>query len=446
MPLSSKLRVNASSAWHRPAVRRSAAALLLLFAIAACWRNVVQPALLQPTPNLSSLGNDFAAYFMGAWETAQGNSPYHRVEITDRVQYVLTDHGRQVLGTTATSIPGFVYPPPLALLLRPLVGLEFATARALWNGFNLLLLLVCAGLTLRLMPAVPDRWLAAGAVAVVYGASMPVRETILLGQVNLLVLGLCLLAAVAHLRRRNALAGCLLAVAAWLKIIPAFLLLFFVGRQNWRAAIAGFALTGAAVGVIVTVWLGVNETLHYFLVILPEAGQQQLAIDNKAFLAMFERLFGTNPLVPVLIESTAARLVAKAAFVVLVLYGWVALRRRCLAADLAGASRAIPLFFAGTLAAMLLCQPLLQIHHLVLAFPALLMLLVYFPYRMKPRLALLLPLAALLLNSRGWNAFASVGSHPLAVFLIAPQAWGLLVVAALLLVLVPAKANTNPVG
>jgi uncharacterized membrane protein len=395
-------------------------------------RKVLWPAFVLEDLPLPARGNDFAAYYMGAWEMAQNHSPYHGVTITDRVGYHLGDEGRWVLSVSAEVIPGYVYPPPLALLLRPMLSMKFQEALRLWLALNVLLAGACLAICLELFTPAGQRQIVAGVTAVIFLASMPTQECLLLGQINYLVMFLCLSAYVAMERNRPFHAGGLLAGAAWLKVTPVFLLIYFLLHQRRRRFLWGFLATGAVIGVWVLLRLGLAETWHYFTQILPAAGQGQLAISNKSFLAILARLFTPNPLMAPVADLPWAGRFFQAIFVAGALYLFFRLRRQERNDVALSEARRERRLFAAALVLMLLCQPLLQIHHLIFAFPALLAAFTKILARRHIVAGLAFVVGLLLLNSRGWNAFAHWSAHWSSVFLIAPQAWGLLIVVGLL--------------
>src|SRR5690242_6030206 len=73
---------------------------------------------------------------------------------------------------------------------------------------------------------------------VLAGLFTPLREQLHQGQWNLVLLLLFTEAWICQRRDRPVLAGCLVGLAAVLKLFPGFLLLFFLLRRQWRAAAA----------------------------------------------------------------------------------------------------------------------------------------------------------------------------------------------------------------
>ncbi|MGH2502192.1 MAG: glycosyltransferase family 87 protein, partial [Ktedonobacterales bacterium] len=149
---------------------------------------------------------------------------------------------------------GYLYQPLLALLLAPLSLASCGVATALWLALNVAGMLACAAWLVRAM------WLWRGAgAALLAGAlcalALPVYEGLYYGQVHILILGVCL-GAVALMRRRHPRwAGALLAVGAFLKYLPALLLLYYLTSRQWGAAL-GAALGAVALGLLELVIVG----------------------------------------------------------------------------------------------------------------------------------------------------------------------------------------------
>jgi hypothetical protein len=255
----------------------------------------------------------------------------------------------------------------------------------------------------------------------------------LLGQINYVTLFLCLLALLAVEQKRPILGGIILAVAAWIKLTPAFLLIYFLYHKRSWPVLWGFLLASIAIGGWTIALIGVSESLRYLTFILPVAGQSQLALSNKSFLAMIERLFNSNPVMEPVIAIAWLRLPLKGIFAATLLYFAYRLRNREINDPHRDLQQSDRFLFAVTLLLMLLCQPMLEIHHLVFTFPALIFMIGHFPrdYRISTGLAMVI--IAVMINSRGWDAFAW-HAHWSSVFLIAPQAWGILFFVALLFV------------
>jgi len=140
----------------------------------------------------------------------------------------------------------YLYPPSLAYALRPLAALDLSFAHRVWLASNVVAF--AAAISLILLSAQrawkivtprgrpPFGLLLALAATLVW--ALPLRNNLLLGQVNAFVLLFISLAVRAQLFGRSERAGFWLAPAIMIKMTPALLLLHFLQRGNWRALLA----------------------------------------------------------------------------------------------------------------------------------------------------------------------------------------------------------------
>lgn len=157
----------------------------------------------------------------------------------------------------------FAYPPPFLLAMAPLAPLsgDFAAQRALWFGANGLLLAV--GLW------IVTRWLAGPGthrillLAPIFFGSLPVLATLQIGNFQIAVVTLAVLAMVAFHSDRPALGGALLAFAILSKISPGILGIVLVAQRRWRG-VAWTAAFGVLLLALSVLTLGVNP-LRAFL-------------------------------------------------------------------------------------------------------------------------------------------------------------------------------------
>jgi hypothetical protein len=159
------------------------------------------------------LAHDFAVFFRAGDDVLAGRSPYPAV--------------RALVDDT-----GYVYPPPLALLIAPLAVLPAKAAVACWT---LLLFAATAG-ALRLMGV--DDWRCYG-IALLF---VPTRDSLVGGTVNpLLLLGIAL-----AWRYREPVLGAATAVGALvaLKLFLWPLFFWLAATRRYRAALLAIATAG----------------------------------------------------------------------------------------------------------------------------------------------------------------------------------------------------------
>lgn len=148
----------------------------------------------------------------------------------------------------------FTYPPFSALLFTPFDLVSVPLMEALWAAVTLALLYLAVRMCFRALGYAPDRVtvqvsLCLAAIAL---SLEPVRTTLWLGQINLLLLVLVLadlLASESGRRRVRALAGVGSGLAAGIKLTPAFFWAHWIVTGRWRAAAASVATFAATVAL-----------------------------------------------------------------------------------------------------------------------------------------------------------------------------------------------------
>jgi Glycosyltransferase family 87 len=147
---------------------------------------------------------------------------------------------------------GYPYPPLLAILFRPLALLPFATAAAIWE------VVVIASLVVTVWWIGPRRretWLALGILA------FPIAWSVVIGQAQVL---LTLFTAIG--------APWSIALAANIKLFPALIALWWIGRREWRR-LGLFAATLAGLGILQLI-LAPQATVDYLTAItLKQVGE-----------------------------------------------------------------------------------------------------------------------------------------------------------------------------
>jgi Glycosyltransferase family 87 len=165
-------------------------------------------------------------------------------------------NGEKLYDSTVSLAGGFaiyLYPPPFALALTPLLLLPEAMARAVW----VLAMALCLPLGAALLPTRRNvRW----AVVCLGALSWPFLYSVKLGQVGPLLF--VLFAAAWRWRQRATPLGAAIAVGALVKVQPAILIPWAAVTGRWRAAAIALVASAAA-ATIATVFTGVSAWTDY---------------------------------------------------------------------------------------------------------------------------------------------------------------------------------------
>ncbi len=189
-------------------------------------------------------------------------------ERTDLPVYLAAAHavgaGEDPLGVTSRRGWPYVYPPTLAVGLLPLTPLPQRAAAAVWFLISLAAFVAGALATRRALGRQgPFAWRQDGVPLLL--VFFPTASALLRGQVGPLLLGLAGAAALCLVRRRDLTAGLLLALAAAIKLTPAWVLIGLRAAPRCRAgAVSGPGAAGRGGGVA-----GGALGLVVFLVLVP---------------------------------------------------------------------------------------------------------------------------------------------------------------------------------
>lgn len=165
----------------------------------------------------------------------------------------------------------YAYPPPFLLVMAPLAAFsgDFAAQRALWFG--------CNGLLLAVGLWVVARWLDGPSshrvllLAPIFFGSLPVLATLQVGNFQIAVVVISVLAMVAFQRDRPVIGGALLAFAILSKISPGVLGVVLLAQRRYRSAAwtAAFGVFFLALSVLI---FGVNPMKSFLTYVLPRLG------------------------------------------------------------------------------------------------------------------------------------------------------------------------------
>jgi hypothetical protein len=199
--------------------------------------------------------------------------------------------------------PGFLYPPPFALVPAAFAWLPDAAAAALWVLVIQIALGTAVFFAYRALgrPSVMEGLLAGVLTLNFY----PLLLDLWQGQVNTFLLAAAAIFLWATEAKRVGWMGVSAAFAAVVKITPGFWLISALLARRMRAlvwaALAGTLLLAA--GVLAAGWA---QTWVYFTQVLPALGPGTTAPSNQSIWAVGRRLFGPNPYAPPWLSWRAA--------------------------------------------------------------------------------------------------------------------------------------------
>jgi hypothetical protein len=282
--------------------------LCIFVVVAACAEFVIATTGMQIQRLPPS--TDFASYYLAGAQANDGLSPYDRAGIAAR---------GHTLGFPHEQFP-FLYPPPFALLMRPLARLPYPRARQLWMLLGTLEILAALGITAALafrqaralgLEDSRRTWIVLTAFVPAALNSTSVHNDIRAGSVGcLLWLAMALVAwavlDVALAKRtsspssapgRQLLGGVSLAIAALAKLVPAA----FVPWALWRGArrLAWIATLLLALSMLPALWHWGWSIVPDYLqhAILPSLRDEVAPPMNQSLDAFLSRLFVPSSIV-----------------------------------------------------------------------------------------------------------------------------------------------------
>ncbi len=196
----------------------------------------------------------------------------------------------------------YLYPPLLAQLMMPLAVLtEYQTTTLLWFSFNIALLAFSIA---QLVPYIPERWVKPLWITPI--VFLPIWQAFYIGQVTIILMALLTAAWVARRKNRPGLAGTLIALAAWIKVFPGVLLLYFIWKRDWKVVVGG-VVAGTILGVFQVLISGPELMIDFLNVLfsLTAEGQPHATFENLSIFAFASKLFQVNLHVePLVVDNT----------------------------------------------------------------------------------------------------------------------------------------------
>lgn len=142
----------------------------------------------------------------------------------------------------------FTYPPFAALLMVPLGYFPVATLAWVWAAASVVVMALSLGLAFQpMLRRMTSPIMVLGVLTALALLAEPVYDNLSLGQVDVFLMGACLLGCVRTLDHpgRAALVG----LAAAVKVVPAIFVVYLLLARRWKAAAAAVAAWAGATGL-----------------------------------------------------------------------------------------------------------------------------------------------------------------------------------------------------
>ncbi len=319
--------------------------------VSACWQSSNWLDCFRPSPDCFY---DFSQEWFSAKNYWSGRPIY-----SPQLEAMEIHTGRRPL-READMLPWNAHPPFAVVLALPFGLLSYPEASAAWNFTMLALFLVALVLAIRLRGPPYDvvTFLALSAALI---WCYPLQSQTAQGQLNGLLVLLLILAWWGERRTWPAFSGICIGLAAAIKLVPAFLFLYWLAQGKWKVLVGGAVAFLAANGVAVALF-GLEAYVRYISTVVPSLAGYRSSWGNVSLTGFWLKLFNPDSgeqVVPLAyVPWLADGLILGSQIVVLVLVGI-----RCRqATDEKDRDRALGLAIVG----MLLVSPILWNHYFVL--------------------------------------------------------------------------------
>jgi hypothetical protein len=340
---------------------------------------------------------DFNVYYLAAEAYARGEDPYAISDVYPSPEW---DAIAADLGITHFAKP-YRYPPQTAVLVMLLRPLGPVTAVAVWDCVNAVAMILAAWLLGRVLGG--GWWVPASLAGLLLCG--PAYDTLMMGQINGLLLATLVVALWLLRRGSERAAGVSLAIGGVLKLVPIILVFYLLLRRRWGLA-AGWLVASVVLTLICIPFIGWGGVVAYVnhAIDLTRPNSLFTGQGNQTLSGVFGRVIADPDLARLL-----ARVVGAALLVGTLLFCW----------PRGTAARWLALEFAVVVAVIGLVFPFTWYHQLVVLLIPLLVLAQELLYlRRRGIVVVLVTLSALTslyfaiwssvapLHYRGWGASA----------------------------------------
>ncbi|HUS71191.1 MAG TPA: glycosyltransferase family 87 protein [Anaerolineae bacterium] len=214
---------------------------------------------------------------------------------------VVLRSGGMIYDVQAPLFTGYDNPPLTAILTTPLTLLDLQSSIRLFFGLNTLLLATSVALifiTRKEYLLTYPYWMIA--VALVLNLD-PVLDSLLLGQLDAVILLLIVTSFYAYRQGRDLVAGSSLGLATMIKFSPFLLILYFLLKKQLRVFASAVAAT-LVIGILSLTLAGFDVHKVFVAEVLPTLLAGSAQMDNQSLNGFFNRLFLNGKFITDLME------------------------------------------------------------------------------------------------------------------------------------------------
>lgn len=361
---------------------------------------------LKPGP---SEGRDFFQEWSSARSWREGQPVY--MELQDAAERYL---GRPRVAGERLMFARNAHPPAAVLLALPFAWLTYPNGMLAWNLLSLAALAFAVAGIVRHEHVVLQPWMALPAIVAALLCS-PLRQQVLQGQLNLVLLAILTAAWMADRRGRPILAGSLVGMAAAVKLFPGFVIVYFLVTRRFVSAVAAVTSAGLTM-MLALVVLGPQAFRDYLREVMPMVSTFTNIWANASLAGFWTKWFDggvTNTVIP-----PGPAHIPPVVFLPAIAWAGLVISMIATLAVWAHKVRRLPpdRGFGITLVAMLLLSPITWDHYFLLLLLPIVQAWQAFPDHSLQRIELILVVIAMMLSPVMFvQAFAGAGTVP-AVF------------------------------